>query len=46
MQLPGTLSHQRVYRAETTASHTTDAAPSLELDGERFLNIFESERTS
>jgi hypothetical protein len=36
-----THSRERRYRAEVTASHSSDAALSLELGGERFLNIFE-----
>jgi hypothetical protein len=39
LQITGTLPHDRVYRAEVTASHSSDAALSLELGGERFLNI-------
>jgi hypothetical protein len=34
-----THSRERRYRAEVTASHSSDAALSLELGGERFLNI-------
>jgi hypothetical protein len=41
LQIISTKSHQRLYRAEVTASHSAGAALSLELGGERFLSIVE-----
>lgn len=40
LQTISTQSRESRYRAEVTASHSTDAPLSLELGGERFLNIF------
>jgi hypothetical protein len=41
LQIIATQARERLYRAEVTASHSADADLSLELGGERFLNIFE-----
>jgi hypothetical protein len=43
LQVISTQSRESRYRAEVTASHSTDAALSLELGGERFLSIFEKQ---
>ena len=43
LQVVSRQSRERRYRAEVIDSHSTHAALSLELGGERFLNIFEKQ---
>jgi len=45
LQIISTQSRERRYRAEVIGSRSTGAALSLELGGERFLNIFEKQTT-
>jgi hypothetical protein len=41
LHITGIESRERLYRSEVNSSHPSDAALSLELGGERFLNILE-----